>query len=303
MSAFVRLVVLAAVVLSLHSGAAAGILLPGGILTYEQDATDGYLRRYTFDGTLTDQLEVNLAGMPSELSGVWSMTVVGSRVIIAENSIWGRSIGEIDVATGNLTYLFDHQGFQSNRQYNLAARGSELLIHSTLGGSSGVTQGYDLQGNVLNSYVLPAGSEFDKYRTAAGMAYANGELYYAAPFSSSRSNDVGVFDISGSPVMPLLREVPAIGGNVQISVNAVNGDIWINADGTRGLRRVDSEGQSLGAFSTVDGLRDFHVLSYSATAVPEPGSLSLFAVATACGCLAGRRRRTSGVPADSRDDG
>ncbi len=266
----------------------AGILTSGGILTYEQRASDRWLRRYSFDGQLTDELAVNLDSLPAEMAGVWAMTVVGSRVIVAENPLWGRSIGEINPATGNVSYLFDHQGFIGSAVPRLDARGSELLIHS-IGSGSGTTQAYNLQGDFLRPYFIPV-DLYGAYLQAEGMAYANGEIYYSRNYSQPPSNIIGVFDITGSPVMSLTREIALTRTGVgEISVDAASGDIWTAPGG--GLARYSASGVEMDSFSTVNGLRDFYVLS--ATAVPEPSSFYLLATAGLISFACFRRRQTT----------
>jgi hypothetical protein len=241
----------------------AGMLSPGGILTNEIHGTDQYLRRYSFDGQLTDEL---LLTFDDETGPGRSLAVVGSRVFMAsvQGSIYstGRGILELDTNTGIASFAFTHSGF-ADLNPSITAIGSNLLIFTSQSGA-GALQEYTLGGTFVEPYFVPAGP----YGSSSDIAYADGEIYMWG-VNTVGPDPIGVFKVQ--TILELDRVAYSWDSPELLSVDDTTGDIWLTRSNTFFLYR--GEGTPENRFTATGSLSGFTVLPTAV--VPEPGTLSL----------------------------
>lgn len=246
------------------SVAEAGLLMAGGILTNEFDGTDRFLRRYSFDGQMTDELQLTF----DDVYGPgFSMAVVGSRVFVATGGFGGlnggRNILEVDTNSGLASFAFAHGGALDPTP-RLTAIGSNLLISTKQSGTANL-QEYTAAGAFVGFYAVP---DVFPYRNAEDVAYANGEISLWGN-ANTGADPIGFFEAKQD--LELDRSfTPPISASL-FDIDEMSGDLWIMQGRRNFLRGREGEGFE-GRFLSRSNVQGFAVLT---TAVPEPGTFTL----------------------------
>lgn len=288
--------------LLLATNSQAGLLTPGGFLTFNRINYDGTgfldveLRRYDLDGNITDNLVLDWDTGTTHKFGGHGLAAVGSQVYFSgAGAIW-----KADSATGAVTLLaggndLTRLGIFGGTFINLDTIGSHLLVGSAQSSSVGALSEITTDLQHVRQFSAPGGTNQLGEAGTLGVAYSNGKVYLPYTIFNSETR-VQVFDATSSTLSldNVIRFRPSASAPISdLLVDSSTGNIWLSYGGS--VAEHDPSGGFIRGLSLGDP-DSVHLLNAPAPSpVPEPGSFAIFGLGTVgVGLVARyqRRRRT-----------